>query len=217
MRALLILVSILLSTGCRVLDPLSAERDPHSPWWDLKFTAPFYMHAYVEHSAVVDTSNRVFHRRGGGLHGGEPKREGVSATDWSGFGAKSHLVTGAELPQRIYVRWQSLAEPQTYDAWVEIPDEARQIMKKTTSRRCPNYPDRESPYYASLTLGLAPGGIVQAWTFDECYKPIKIARAEGDVVPLGPFLGKNEGRYAYPVSERSRRYIERFGIPYGSW
>ncbi len=34
---------------------------------------------------------------------------------------------------------------------------------------------------------------------------------------LGPSQGKNQGRYAYPVSEKSKRYIEKFGIPYESW
>lgn len=37
------------------------------------------------------------------------------------------------------------------------------------------------------------------------------------VEPLGPDQGNNEGRYAYKVSEKAKRYIERFGIPYGSW
>ncbi|NBA93979.1 DUF2931 family protein [Pseudomonas sp. R5(2019)] len=217
MRVLFILLSMLLTSGCQALDPLAGTRDPHSPWWNLGFTAPYYLLAHVEHSAVVDTAARLIHLPGGGLIGNEPEGEGTSAHEWAGRGGIGRSVTGAALPQRIYVRWQSIAEPQTYDAWVEVPKEARQIMKTTTSRRCPKYPDSESPYRAIVTLGLAPGGIVQAWTYDECHKPVKIARVKGEVVLLGPYLGKNEGRYAYPVSERSKRYIERFGIPYGSW
>ena len=70
---------------------------------------------------------------------------------------------------------------------------------------------------ASVYLGLAPGGVVQVWVRDSCHHPVKVARALAEIEPLGPSQGKNEGRYAYPVNEKSKRYIEKFGIPYGSW
>jgi hypothetical protein len=70
---------------------------------------------------------------------------------------------------------------------------------------------------ASLYVGLAPGGVLQVWVEDSCYKAIAVARAQAEIEPLGPSQGKNQGRYAYPVSEKAKRYIEKFGIPYGSW
>lgn len=124
-------------------------------------------------------------------------------------------VTGAALPKRIFVRWQSVVEPQTYKVWVDIPEEARQIMHTSISQPCPQ--TRRSRYGASLVLGLAPGGAVQVWVRNNCTRPVKVARAQADIEPLGPSQGKSEGRYAYRISEQTQRYIERYGIPYGSW
>ncbi|CAI8816437.1 hypothetical protein EMIT0347P_20435 [Pseudomonas sp. IT-347P] len=70
---------------------------------------------------------------------------------------------------------------------------------------------------ASLYVGLAPGGVLQAWVRDPCHRPVKVADAHGEVEPLGPEQGKHGGRYAYPVSEQAKRYIDKYGIPYGSW
>lgn len=72
-------------------------------------------------------------------------------------------------------------------------------------------------FMASVYLGLAPGGVVQVWVRDSCNHPVKVARAQAEIEPLGPSQGKNEGRYAYPVSDKAKRYIDKYGIPYGSW
>ncbi|MGY2184493.1 DUF2931 family protein, partial [Pseudomonas agarici] len=29
--------------------------------------------------------------------------------------------------------------------------------------------------------------------------------------------GKNDGRYALPLKPAAKEYIEKYGIPYGSW
>lgn len=217
MRMLGALLGLLVMSGCQVMDPLSAEGDPHSPWWGLGFSGPPYMVGWVEDSAVMDINGKLFRRTGGGAVGtGEPEDGTESARGWHGIGGGGPSVVGAALPARIFVRWQSVVEPQTYRAWVEIPEEARQIMRNATARRCPDDPTSSSAYDATLNLGLAPGGIVQAWVRDECHRPIKVARTQAEVEPLGPHLGKSGGHY-YPQSEASRRYIERFGIPYGSW
>jgi hypothetical protein len=175
------------------------------------------MKVWVEDSAVIDIHGNLFQRTGGGTAaGGEPEDGTESARGWDGIGGIGKAVVGADLPTRIFVRWQSVVEPQTYRAWIEIPESARQIMRTATARRCADTPDSSSAYRATVSLGLAPGGIVQAWVRDECHRPIKVARAQAEVEPLGPHLGKSEGHY-YPQSEASKRYIERFGIPYGSW
>lgn len=133
------------------------------------------------------------------------------------MGSSAKAVVGADLPKRIFVRWQSIVEPQTYRAWVDIPEEARQLMLKSVNQRCAKTPDQTATYISSVYLGLAPGGAIQVWVRDSCHHPVEVAKAQAEIEPLGPSQGKTQGRYAYPVSEKSKRYIEKFGIPYGSW
>lgn len=218
MRVFIALLSTLLLSGCLTTDPLSGKKDPKSPWWDLGFTEPNYMKVWVEDSAVEDINGKLFRHTGGGTAaGGQPEDNRESARGWTGVGVAGKSVVGADLPKRIFVRWQSVVEPQTYRVWIDIPEEARQIMRKTTARRCPETPRQTASYMASVNLGLAPGGIVQVWVRDECHHPIKVTRVQAEVEPLGPSQGKTNGRYAYQISEESKRYIEKFGIPYGSW
>jgi hypothetical protein len=218
MRELIALLGLLLVAGCQAMDPLSGAKDPHSPWWSLGFVQPAYMKVWVEDSAVVDIRGRLFPHTGGGTAAGDEPEDGTEAArGWGTGGPTGVLVIGADLPQRIYVRWQSIVEPQTYRAWVEIPERARRIMRDSVAWRCLKRPERVSRYNATLYLGLAPGGVIQVWVRDRCYKSVLVARAMAEVEPLGPDQGRNEGRYAYKPNEKTRRYIERFGIPYGSW
>ncbi|RMQ47435.1 hypothetical protein ALQ04_03900 [Pseudomonas cichorii] len=107
-------------------------------------------------------------------------------------------------------------EPKTYRAWIDIPQGAREIMHTSTHQRCAQTPEKAARFTASVIVGLAPGGIVQVWVRDSCNNAIKVARAQADVEPLGPHLGKSGGNY-YQQPEAYRRYIEKYGIPYGSW
>jgi hypothetical protein len=176
------------------------------------------MKVWVEDSAVEDINGKLFQRTGGGsAAGGEPEDGKESARGWGSVGSSGKMVVGADLPKRIYVRWQSIVEPQTYRVWLDIPEEARQLMVASTRQRCPQTPEQEARFMASIYLGLAPGGAVQVWVRDACHRPVKVAHAQAEIEPLGPSQGKNEGRYAYPVSEKSKRYIDQYGIPYGSW
>ncbi|MCY1308341.1 hypothetical protein D9M70_583410 [compost metagenome] len=136
-----------------------------------------------------------------------------NATGWKprlGWGA-GRYVDGADLPKRIYVRWQSLAEPQTYRVVLEIPEQARQLMVEKLTPPCPY-----SSYREALMIGLAPGGMVRGWVKSTCGESIEILRAEAEVEPKGPYNGTSEGQHR-PLSEVSRAYIEKHGIPYGSW
>ncbi|AKA25091.1 DUF2931 family protein [Pseudomonas chlororaphis] len=218
MRVFIALLGAQLLTGCLASDPLSGKNDPKDPWWEMGFTQPYYMKVWVEDTAVEDINGQLFHRTGGGSAAdGDPGYQKEWARGWGGVGGNGKSVVGADLPKRIYVRWQSIVEPQTYRAWVDIPEEARKIMLASTHRRCPKTPHQTARYMASVYLGLAPGGVVQVWVRDECRNTIKVARAQAEVEPLGPDQGKNNGRYAYKISEKSKRYIEQYGIPYGSW
>ncbi|RIJ11434.1 DUF2931 family protein [Pseudomonas sp. 91RF] len=217
MKLLVTLLCTLLAAGCSA-DPLSAKNDPKSPWWELGFTEPRYMKVWVEDTSVEDIKGRTFlHTGAGSASGGQPEDGTESAKGWHGVGSSAKAVVGADLPKRIFVRWQSIVEPQTYRVWVDIPEEARQLMLTSVNQRCAKTPEQTATYISSVYLGLAPGGVVQVWVRDSCHHPVKVARAQAEVEPLGPSQGKNQGRYAYPVNEKAKRYIEEFGIPYGSW
>ncbi|AZE10779.1 hypothetical protein C4K10_2499 [Pseudomonas chlororaphis subsp. aureofaciens] len=217
MRLFVALLGTLLLSGCQATDPLSGKDDPKAPWWQLGFTQPYYMKVWVEDTAVEDINSQLFKHTGrGSAAGGDPGLKKEWARGWDGVGGDGWSVVGADLPKRIYVRWQSVVEPQAYRVWIDIPEEARQIMRRATDRRCPQTPKQTASYMASVNLGLAPGGIVQVWVRDECRHPVKVARVQAEIEPLGPHQGKSNGHY-YPQSENSKRYIEKYGIPYGSW
>ncbi|TLX56315.1 hypothetical protein DN824_16275 [Stutzerimonas nosocomialis] len=218
MKPLIALLGALLLGGCQATEPLSRR---HEPWWSLEFMAPIYMTGWVEASLVEDIKGRLFDHGTGGVIGTGSVDYGTAtelARGWpQALGGGVRGVVGADLPKRVFVRWQSVVEPQTYRAWVEIPEQARQIMHASTRRPCAETSGQGPRYAASLYLGLAPGGTVQVWVRDECSNTLKVARAQAEIEPLGPSQGLTEGRYAYKISEYSKRYIDKYGIPYGSW
>lgn len=218
MKQVILILSVLLVAGCQTTDPLSAENDPRSDWWGLAFTEPDYMKVWVEDSSVLDIKNRTFFKAGGSTAaGGEPEDGTESARGWGTVSGSGIPVTGADLPKLIFVRWQSISEQKTYKGFIEIPELARQLMVESTHQRCPETPEKTARYMASLYVGLAPGGALRAWVRDSCHRPVQVAHAQGELEPLGPEQGKHSGRYAYPVSEKAKRYIDKYGIPYGSW
>ncbi|MDL5595119.1 DUF2931 family protein [Bacillus subtilis] len=189
------------------------------PWY-LGFGAPAYMEVWIETADVVDIRERVFKRAGAGIASvntpADNKGKPAGWPDSPGSGG-GRDVTGADLPRLIYVRWQSLAEPQTYEAYIVIPESAREIMHKPEKAYCRLDGKWITDYRDRVTIGLAPGGIAKVWQRGPCLKPVEIARVEGSIVKQGPYQGKNGGRYALPLSPESKTYIEKYGIPYGSW
>ena len=186
-------------------------------WWSLSFNQPNYMKVWVEDSQVEDINGKLFRRTGGGTAAGNEPEDGTeSAKGWGQITGGIREVVGADLPERIFVRWQSVVERKTYRVWIDIPEEARQTMRSTVEDRCPKTPDEPPGTIALVYVGLAPGGIAQVWVSDKCMNAVKVARAQAEIEPLGPHLGESGGNY-YPQSENSKRYIEKYGIPYGSW
>ncbi|MFJ2485517.1 DUF2931 family protein [Pseudomonas sp. NPDC087639] len=213
-----VLFGVLLLAGCQTGSSESGAKDPKSPWWQIGFVEPSYMKIWVEDSSVLDIKNLMFFRVGGkSAAGGEPEDGTESARGWGTVSGSGMPVTGADLPRMIFVRWQSISEQKTYKGFIEISEEARQLMVKSTHQRCPETPERTARYMATLYVGLAPGGVLQAWVRDSCHRPIEVAHAQGEIEPLGPQQGKHGDRYAYTMSEKAKRYIEEYGIPYGSW
>ncbi|UVK88376.1 DUF2931 family protein [Pseudomonas sp. B21-051] len=198
---------------------IHAQAKDKLPWF-LGFGAPDYMEVWIETADVVDIRERVFQRAGSGIasvqnpveHKGNPA--GWPENPGSG---KGKYVTGADLPRLVYVRWPSLAEPQTYEAYIVIPESAREIMRKPERAFCNFGSEWVTESRKNLVIGLAPGGIAKVWLTGTCLKAIEIARIAGTVNKKGPYQGKNEGRYALPLEPESKAYVEKFGIPYGSW
>ena len=205
-----LILALLFLGGC-------AERNPGSlpyKYWRLGFLAPDHMEVWVETADMEDIRGNLFYRMGGGTVSiAKPSDGSGNTAGWRsglGWGAGRH-VNGADLPRRIYVRWQSLAEPQTYRVILEIPERARQLMSERLDPPCP-----ASEYREALALGLAPGGVVRGWVMSTCGEPIEVLRAQAEIEPKGPYEGTSQGAHR-PLSETSRAYIEKHGIPYGSW
>ena len=211
MRAPLFVLFLLLLGGCA-----SAERGPGSlpyKYWRLGFLAPDHMEVWVETADVEDIHGNIFYRVGEGTVSVHLPTDGTgNAVGWRKTWGKGRHVNGADLPKRIYVRWQSLAEPQTYRVILDIPERARQLMSERLDPPCP-----ASEYREALALGLAPGGVVRGWVMSTCGGPIEVLRAQAEIEPKGPSQGKTDGQYALPLEPESRAYIEKHGIPYGSW
>ena len=216
MRTPWILLGVLFLSGCQASGLSWGRSDPDAGPWALGFVTPYLMGGWVEESATVDVDGNFYRRIGSGWATGGRKNGADGARGWPRAGGSGYQdVRDAKLPVRIYVRWQSVVEPQTYQGWIEIPESARQVMRAALRKDCQQFPETASILkIASVRLGLAPGGVVQIWVLDECMHPVKVARGQAEIEPKGPDLGRS----GYPpMQEASKRYIEQYGIPYGSW
>lgn len=196
-------------------------RQPQLPYkaWRLGFFAPDYMDVWLETADVTDVRGITYP---GVVQGTvsirQPENGSGKPAGWSkrfGWGA-GHYLSGLDLPERIFIRWQSLAEPQTYRATLTIPAATRDIMLRQEPAKC-GASGRTSDYRLAIVIGLAPGGIAKAWVMGACLPPIEIARIQAEIEPKGPDQGQSDGQYALPLEPAAKAYIEQHGIPYGSW
>ncbi|RKS27565.1 DUF2931 family protein [Pseudomonas sp. WPR_5_2] len=217
MKILIALLAMLSASACQPVDPLSAKNDYRTAWWYIGFTEPAHMKVWVETSAVEDIKGRIIYDVAAGAAGGSDYENGTeNARGWVGIATASMPVTGADLPKRLFVRWQSTVERKTYAGWIDISESTREIMRNSNARRCHEPPQFTANSSAALSLGLAPGGIIQVWVWDDCFRAHKVDRGQVGIEPLGPDQGKYNGVYG-EIKASSQRYIDRFGIPYGSW
>ncbi|KMM77943.1 DUF2931 family protein, partial [Pseudomonas psychrophila] len=172
-----------------------ADNDPKLDSWSLDIDAPFYMQGMIELIVVEDIHGRYFRRPGGGTVGGDdPGLDREYARGWGPVGGNIYSISSIDLPKRIFVRWQSIVEQKTYKGWVDIPERGRSIMRGSTARRCPDWPDYPANPMISAVLGVAPGGVIRVWANDNCLNDNLIAGAQAEIEPLGPFQGKSNGR-----------------------
>jgi len=142
------------------------------------------MEVWIETADVVDINDRLFRGAGSGIPAtGYPRglSKGIPAHfkgDAKGWfkdpGGKGRYVTGADLPRLIYVRWQSIAEPQTYEAYIEIPQFARNTMLKDEKAFCGAVGKWKTDYRKLLIVGLAPGGVAKVWLGGPCLQSTEV-------------------------------------------
>ncbi|WP_338135308.1 DUF2931 family protein [Metapseudomonas otitidis] len=207
---------ILRLTVALLLLPLSgcASGGPKLPYptWYIGAGAPRYMEARVESMDVVDRRNLAFERVYSGVVGYAAKTEGW----WSGGGAMKP-VNNVDLPNIIFVRWQSLVEPQVYKLRIDIPEWVREEMVKPQRTVCVHSTQEVTRFRHDISIGLAPGGIVKVWVGGPCLKAKEVGRFIAVVEPRGTHKGYRGGHFTLKPSEAARAYIEQHGIPYDSW
>ncbi|SMQ23830.1 Protein of unknown function [Pseudomonas helmanticensis] len=208
-------LAALLAISCA---SVNSEPLPYKSW-HLGFSAPDYMEVWIETADIIDVQGQVFRRAMSGVASlqtppnnsgdprGWPKRIGIGSGKY---------VTGADLPKKIFVRWQSLVEPQTYKMEIDISESTRELMRKEEKAFCAADGKWITGYRQSIAVRLVPGGIVKVWVGGPCMTPIEIASIKAEVDPRGPYEGKSDGQYD-SLSDVSKAYVDKFGVPYGSW
>jgi hypothetical protein len=205
-------------SGCSSANDYGVEL-PYEAW-RLGFFAPNYMEVWIETANVVDIKGRLFRRAMSGVAGIQtPPNLRGNPKGWPkqpGDGKGKH-VWRADLPRLIYIRWQSLAEPKTYEAYIDIPEQIQRSMREGGKTYCDASKVWIEDYRKNLVVGLAPGGVVKTWLMGVCIDAIEVSRVQGRIVEKGPHEGHSNGVYYRPPNEASQAYIDKFGIPYDSW
>ena len=206
---------VFLLTGC---SSATSQSMPYKSWY-LGFSAPAYMEVWIETADVIDIRGQVYRRAMSGVASmlAPPNNTG-NPRGWPkrpALGSGKHL-TGAALPQKIYVRWQSLVEPQTYKMVVSISESTRDLMRRGENTFCVADGRWITGYRNNVGIRLVPGGIAKVWVGGPCVTPIEIATIKAQIDPRGPYEGKSGGHHR-PLSPVSKAYVEKFGVPYDSW
>jgi hypothetical protein len=211
-------LGVLFLAGCASVATPFKTNSPLGEDWYLGFFAPPYMEVWMERVDVEDAHGLYYSNI----------LAGTTATSWQedpeGWPqpmqvpmGKGRSITGSALPKLVFVRWQSLGEPQTYRIVLDIPESVRkQMLKKMPYPKHPG----DFAYQDILTIELAPGGWVKAWIRSSVSTPIEILCQKAEVEPKGPDQGFNDGRYAYALNklnQETQEYLKTHSIPYDSW
>ena len=192
MKTLVLACAILLLSGCT-----SSQAQPKLPYnaWYVGVFAPEHMEVWVESVDVID-------RRGwptsASVAGPFLYRQGRRLAQASSGGAGKDLP-GIDLPEIVFVRWQSFVEPQTYNVRINIPEWVRKEMLKPQRGYC-HFQGKwlDGQFRKDITIGLVPGGIAKAWVGGPCLQSIEIGRFEAAVSKPGRALDRT--RDATPTS-----------------
>ena len=212
MRRLICLAGMLLSlTACASGPRLPPFPKLPYPAWYIGLAAPEHMEVWVETVDVLDQRGLAFFRVHGGVASYTGKVEG-----WHQGGGKSKPINNVDLPAQIFLRWQSLVEPQAYKARIPIPQWVRAEMVRPERVYCRGSKEWIDGYRFSIALGMAPGGIVKVWVGGPCLGFTEVGRYQAEVEPLGPYRGASKDKYI-SLEPENKAYVEQHGIPYGSW
>ncbi len=209
MKRLSLLLGLLFSL-CACASGPKPPKLPYNSWY-VGLAAPRHMEVWVEGVDVIDMRGMAYFRVHGGVAGFTRKVEG-----WHQGGGKTMPVNNVDLPDRIFLRWQSLAEPQTYKINIKIPQWVRDEMVKPERVFCAADQKEVTLYRNRVNLGMAPGGIVKVWVGAGCLGYKEVGRFQAEIEPLGPHKNGNHRYYRAPNPE-AKAYIDQHGIPYGSW
>ena len=211
MRTFLLACALLLLGGCA-----TSQGQPGLPYraWFVGLGAPEHMEVWVESVDVIDRRGLAYSE----VYSGIVSYTG-SSSGWPDrvSGGKGKNLPGIDLPEIIFVRWQSMVEPQTYNVRINIPEWVREEMLKPHAPYCLGEKRVvEGMHRKVITIGLAPGGIAKAWVGGPCLQSIEIGRFEAAISKVGPYGGTSNGEHR-PLSDKAKAYIEQHGVPYGSW
>ena len=211
-KHLALLLGLLFSLSACATGPRYAP-PPDLPYasWYVGLAAPRHMEVWVESIDVLDQRGFAFFRVHGGVAGYTRKPDG-----WHKGGGSMKPVSNVDLPERIFARWQSLAEPQTYKIGIKIPQWVRDEMVRPERVFCQGSKKWKDDYRDMITLGMAPGGIVKVWVGGACLGFKEVGRFQAEIEPLGPYKGKSNGQYV-PIEPENKAYIDKHGIPYSTW
>jgi hypothetical protein len=181
------------------------------PAWYVSLIAPRHMEVWVEGVDVLDQRGLAFYR----VHGGRASYTGT-VEGWPTEGGGGKPINNVDLPERIHLRWQSLVEPQAYKITVNVPQWVRDEMVKPQRVFCAWDQKIVTLFPQTISLGMAPGGIVKVWVGSGCIKDKEVGRFQAEVEPLGPYRN-GKGLFYRAPNPKAQAYIDQHGIPYGSW
>jgi len=209
MKRLILVLGLLISlTACA-----NGPRPPKLPYpaWYVGLAAPKHMEVWVESVDILDQRGFGYFNVHGGVAGYTGEVKG-----WHNGVSGGKPINNVDLPEKIYLRWQSLVEPQAYTIGIQIPQWVRDEMIRPERVYCRGSREWIDDYRFAITLGMAPGGIVKVWVGGPCLGFKEVGRFQAKVHPLGPYQGKSKGKYV-PLEPENKAYIEKHGVPYGSW
>ncbi len=169
------------------------------------------MEVWVEGVDVLDQRGYAYPHVFGGVAGYTRNPAG-----WHKGGGASKPINNVDLPAQVSLRWQSLVESKTYYANILIPQWVRDEMVTPHQIYCEPLKKDMTLYREEITLGMAPGGIVKVWLGAGCLGYKEVGRYQAEIDPRGPYGGKSNGKYI-PMEPANKAYIEKHGIPYGTW